>query len=102
MEDLSLKGIPPKCSQSWGIANLVAQPQELGLHKKLPNWRAFHEILGARSPRKEAHQPRVLLPTQIPQRNTSKTFPQKSTKKGSENHRKIKTRSTRKYKGAQG
>jgi hypothetical protein len=44
MEDLSLKGIPPKCSQSWGIANLVAQPQELGLHKKLPNWRAFHEI----------------------------------------------------------
>jgi hypothetical protein len=29
MDDLSLKGIAPKRSQSWGIANLVTKPQEL-------------------------------------------------------------------------
>jgi hypothetical protein len=31
MDDLSLKGIAPKLSQSWGIANVVTKPQELEL-----------------------------------------------------------------------
>jgi hypothetical protein len=41
----------------------------------------YHGIWEARSPRKEAHQPHVWFPTQIPQRTASKTFPRKSTKK---------------------
>jgi hypothetical protein len=52
MDDLSLKGIAPKGSQSRGIANLVTKPQELELQRKPPNWRAFHGFGGARSPRK--------------------------------------------------
>jgi hypothetical protein len=31
MDDLSLKGIAPKRSQSWGKENLVTKPQELEL-----------------------------------------------------------------------
>jgi hypothetical protein len=59
MDDLSLKGIAPKNSQSWEIANLVTNPQELELQRKPPNRRAFHEFGGARSPRKEAQGPHV-------------------------------------------
>jgi hypothetical protein len=54
MDDLSLKGIAPKCSQSWGIANLVTKLQELEFQRKPPNRRDFHGFGGARSPRKEA------------------------------------------------
>jgi hypothetical protein len=46
MDNLSLKGIPLKRSQSWEIANLVAQPQELGLNQKPPNQRAFNGLAG--------------------------------------------------------
>jgi hypothetical protein len=42
MDDLSLKGIAPKHSQSWGIASLVTKPQKLELQRKPPNRRAFH------------------------------------------------------------
>jgi hypothetical protein len=42
MDDLSLKQIAPKCSQSWEIANLVTKPQELKLQRKPPNRRAFY------------------------------------------------------------
>jgi hypothetical protein len=81
MDDLSHKQIPPKRSQSWGISNLVAQPQDLGLHKKPPNRRAFHGFGGARSPRKEAQGPHVWLPRQMSQRNVSKTPPRNSQEK---------------------
>jgi hypothetical protein len=50
MDDLSLKGIAPKRSQSWGIANLVTKPQELEHQQKPPNRRAFHGFGG------EGHQ----------------------------------------------
>jgi hypothetical protein len=59
VDNLSLKGIAPKCSQSRGIANLSTKPQELELHRKPPNWRAFHGFGGAGSPRKEAQGPHV-------------------------------------------
>jgi hypothetical protein len=59
MDDLSLKGIAEKCSQLWGIANLVTNPQELELQRKPPNRRAFHGFEEERSPRKEAHGPHV-------------------------------------------
>jgi hypothetical protein len=41
MDNLPLKGNPLKRSQSWIIRNLVAQPQELGLHRKPPNLSLF-------------------------------------------------------------
>jgi hypothetical protein len=53
MDDLSLKGIAPKRSQSWGIANLMTKPQELELQQKPPNRRVFHGFGGAMSPKKE-------------------------------------------------
>jgi hypothetical protein len=59
MDDLSLKVIAPKHSLSWGIANLVTQPQELELKRKPLNRRAFHRFGGARSPKKEAQGPHV-------------------------------------------
>jgi hypothetical protein len=59
MDDLSLKGIAPNLSQSWGIANLVTKPQELEFQRKPPNRRAFHGFGGAKSPRKEAQGPHV-------------------------------------------
>jgi hypothetical protein len=52
-----------------------------GSTKKPSNQRAFHGIWGARSPKKEAHQPHVWFPKKIPQRNASKSFPQKSFEK---------------------
>jgi hypothetical protein len=52
MDDLSLKRVVPKHSQSWGIANLVTKPQELEVQRKPPNRRAFHGFGGARSPKK--------------------------------------------------
>jgi hypothetical protein len=53
MDDLSLKGIAPKHSQSWGIANLMTKPQELELQQKPPNRIVFHGFGGAMSPKKE-------------------------------------------------
>jgi hypothetical protein len=58
-DDLSLKVIALKHSQSWGIANIMTKPQELELQRKPPNRRAFHGFGGARSPRKEAQGPHV-------------------------------------------
>jgi hypothetical protein len=57
MDDLSLKGIAPKRSQSWGIANLVTKPQELEFQRKPPNRVRFKGDLGAKSPAKEAQKP---------------------------------------------
>jgi hypothetical protein len=59
MDDLSLKAIALKCSQPWGIANLVTKLEELEFQRKPPNRRAFHGFGGARSPRKEAQGPHV-------------------------------------------
>jgi hypothetical protein len=59
VDNISLKGIAPKRSQSRGITNLSTKPQELELQRKPPNRRAFHEFGGARSPRKEEQGPHV-------------------------------------------
>jgi hypothetical protein len=96
--DLSLKGYPMKRFQSWGITNLMTQPQELGLYQKPPNPRAFHGFWGVRSPRKEAQDPHVWLPQQIPLRHLQ-NLPAKIHQKGFKNHRKRKTGSTSKSQG---
>jgi hypothetical protein len=46
MDDLCLKGIALKRSQSWGIANLATQPQELEIQRKPPKRRAFCDSPG--------------------------------------------------------
>jgi hypothetical protein len=55
MDDLSLKGIPPKRSQSWGITNQPPRTPLLGLHRKSPNRRPFHGFGGQDHQEKRHH-----------------------------------------------
>jgi hypothetical protein len=84
MDDLSLNGIPPKRSQSGGIANLVAQPQELGLHQKPPNQSPFHGF-GGRSPRKRHHV--LMRDSHYKSRRRSHEISSKNTSENPKKHR---------------
>jgi hypothetical protein len=96
MDDLSLKGIAPKQSQSWGITNLVTKPQELELQRKPPNQRAFHRFGGARSPKKRGTRSSCVTPTPNPAKKRLQNPATKIPRKGSENHQKGKTGETTK------
>ena len=57
MDNLSLKGIEPKRSQSKGIADHGPLGHELKQLEKPPNQGRFKGVLGAKSPAKEAQGP---------------------------------------------
>jgi hypothetical protein len=71
--NLYLKGIDPSHSQSRGIADFGSLGQELGQLEKPPNRVRFKEILGAKSPAKEAQGPHTLHTTRISQEIILKT-----------------------------
>jgi hypothetical protein len=85
MDDLSLKGIAPKRSQSCGIANLVTKPQELELQRKPPNRRAFPRVWRGKVTKKRGTRSSCVTPTP----NPAKKRLQKSARKSQEKAPKI-------------
>jgi hypothetical protein len=95
MDDLSLKGIAPKRSQSWGIANLVTKPQELEFQQKPPN-RELSTGLEGQGHQKRGTRSSCVTPTQNPAKKRLQNSATKIPRKGSENHQKGKTGKTTK------
>jgi hypothetical protein len=78
VDNLSLKGIAPKRSQSWGIANLSTKPQELELQRKPPKSSPLTHGFGPLAPRR--------VPTNFPHQIPKSKVPRKSPRESTENY----------------
>jgi hypothetical protein len=86
VDNLSLKGISPKHSQSRGIANLSTKPQELELQRKPPKssplTHGFGRGITAQRTTKGSHK----FPPSNPQEQGPENTLRKSPRESTENH----------------
>jgi hypothetical protein len=95
MDDLSLKGIAPKRSQSWGIANLETKPQDWSFNEN-HQIRELSTGLEGKVTKKRGTRSSCVTPTPNPEKKLLQNSATKIPRKVSENHQKGKTGETTK------